>query len=100
MAFRKNRKVDDGRLIILNNLGIPLKNIAQEMRCHPSTITLRLQALGISPVDTRRSFSEDLQSDLTSQEQEWLSNQMKSGMNIKRFMVNLVKTAYKNRSQP
>lgn len=96
-ANRPNRKVNDEFVIRLNNLGISLATIARELDCNPSTITLRLQELGIAPVDTRRAFAEYLFTQLTEAEQIWLSDQVSTEFNLKHYMTKLIKDAYANR---
>jgi hypothetical protein len=57
-ALRTNRKASDEDIIRLNSVGLSLATIANELNCHPTTITLRLKALGIEPADTRRSIRD------------------------------------------
>lgn len=57
-VFRRNRKGTDEEIVRLNSLGLSLSTIGKELHCHPTSVTLRLQSLGIPPADTRRAFME------------------------------------------
>lgn len=93
-AYRKNRKASDDDIIRLNSVGLSLATIAGVLGCHPTTITLRLKALGVAPADTRRAFMEDVFVTLDPNQQEWLADQMQGGQSIKVFVKNLIKQAY------
>jgi hypothetical protein len=92
---KKANRVQDIDIKRLNHLGLGLKAIADLLGCHPATVTLRLQALGIDATDTRRSFMEQVFNGLNKQEQDWLShNLFNNGIGIKDFVIMLVKEAY------
>lgn len=95
--FRANRKAEDADIIRLNSVGLSLGTIARVLDCHPSTVTLRLNSLGVPPADTRRSFMEDIFVSLSVEHQEWLADQLVSGMTIKEFVKSLIIKAYQNR---
>lgn len=96
-VFRANRKASDDDIIRLNSVGLSLATIASVLGCHPTTITLRLKALGIDPADTRRTFMEDIFVTLTEPQQEWLADQLGPGISIKNYVKNLIVEAYVNR---
>lgn len=88
-VYRANRKATDADIIRLNSVGLSLATIARALQCHPTTITIRLKALGIPPADTRRSFMEDIFLQLTTEQQEWLADQVTT-TNIKDFVKQLL----------
>ena len=88
-VYRANRKATDADIIRLNSVGLSLATIARALQCHPTTITIRLKALGIPPADTRRSFMEDIFLQLTTEQQEWLADQVTT-TNIKEFVKQLI----------
>lgn len=94
-VYRANRKATDGDIIRLNSVGLSLATIARALEVHPTTVTLRLKALGIPPADTRRSFMEDVFLSLHPEEQEWLADQLTSTLSIKDFVRTLIKTKFK-----
>jgi hypothetical protein len=58
--------------------------------CNPSTITLRLKSLNVPPADTRRTFMEDIFTDLTVTQQDWIADQLGPHLSIKDFVRNLL----------
>jgi len=98
-AYRANRKATDDDIIRLNSVGLSLSTIAKLLDCHPTTITLRLKALGIPPADTRRTFMEDVFTSLTSKQQKWLSEQLGPHISIKDFVRNLLVKEYLSKDQ-
>lgn len=92
---KKANRVQDVDIKRLNHLGLGLKTIAQLLGCHAATITLRLEAMGIDPTDTRRSFMESVYLSLSKDQQDWLShNLFNNEISIKDFIVTLIKEAY------
>jgi hypothetical protein len=89
-VYRANRKATDEDIIRLNSVGLSLSSIAKLLDCHPTTITLRLKALGISPADTRRTFMEDVFMSLSPKQQDWLAKQLGPHISIKDFVRNLL----------
>lgn len=84
----------------LNHMGLGLKAIADHLGCHPATITLRLKAMNIDPTDTRRSFMEQVFNGLDRDQQDWLSHNLyNAGINVKEFVLTLVREAYEARAQ-
>ena len=98
-GMRPKKLVDEQLLIAMNGLGYSLYTIAAAMSCHPSTVTNRLQELGIPAMDTRHSFME-LVIDPTSDEvKEWVLNQLTQTKNIKDFVRELILDKYNQRNQ-
>jgi hypothetical protein len=89
-VYRANRKATDEDIIQLNSVGMSLASIAKLLDCHPTTVTLRLQALGISPADTRRAFMEDIYLSLPPKQQKWLAKQLGPHVSIKDYVRNLL----------
>lgn len=87
---RANRKASDEDIVRLNSVGLSLGTIANILDCHPTTITLRLRALGIDPADTRRAFMEDIYTSLTITQQNWLASQLGPHVSIKDFIKNML----------
>lgn len=100
MAANYKRKADDNRIVELNSVGLSLGNIAERLEVHHTTITYRLQALGIAPADTRRAFMEDIFENLSIAQQEWLISQLGPGTSIKEFIRSLLIREYINRAVP
>ena len=90
IANRPNRKANDSDLIRLNSVGLSLSTIADKLKCHPTTVTQRLAALGIPPADTRRSFMEDVYMGLSDSQREWLISQLGPHLSIKDYVKNLL----------
>jgi hypothetical protein len=93
-APRANRKASDEDIIRLNSVGLSLTTISNELKCHPTTVTLRLKALGIEPADTRRSFMEHIYQSLTPAQQTWLVKQLGPHFSISDFLKNLLVERY------
>ena len=91
---RANRKLEDDDIIRMNSFGISLKTIGKLAGCHPTTITLRLKAMGVPPADTRRAFIEYIFVTLTPNQQEWLADQLGPHITVKDFVKNLLVQAY------
>lgn len=96
-VFRANRKASDDDIIRLNSVGLSLSTIADVLGCHPTTITLRLKALGVDPADTRRAFMEDIFRTLSTDQQDWLADQLGPHISVKDFVRNLLVKAYLTR---
>ena len=100
-AYRVNRKVNDNDLIRYNNLGLSLKAIGQLVDCHPTTVKIRLDQMGIPVSDTRRSFMEDVYKNLTPSARDWIHDQVEqSGVSIKDLIVHLITGAANQSTQP
>lgn len=93
-VFRPNRKITDADLIRMNSVGLSLGTIANHMDVHPTTITGRLKALGVPPADTRRTFMEDVFFGLTTNQQDWLADQLGPHISIKDYIRNLLVKEY------
>jgi hypothetical protein len=93
-VFRANRKANDDDIIRLNSVGLSLATIANLLGCHHTTITQRLKSLGIPPADTRRTFMEDVITSLTTNQTDWLADQLGPHLSIKQFVTNLLTKEY------
>lgn len=89
-VFRANRKATDADIIRMNSVGLSLATIARALDVHPTTVTLRLKSLKIPPADTRRAFMEDVFMTLSTEQQEWLADQLGPHMSVKDFVKNLL----------
>lgn len=99
---RTKKTIPDSDLIRLNSLGFSLQTIGSTLGCHPTTVTLRLKDIGVSPADTRRTFMEDVLMKMPIAQLEWVENQLGPHYSIKDFVRNLITNAYleyKNESQ-
>lgn len=96
--IRSSRKVSDADIIRMNSVGLSLSTIAKALGVHPSTITLRLKSLGIEASDTRRTFMEDLFLTLSTDQQEWLADQLGPHINIRDYMRGLIINEYLNKT--
>jgi hypothetical protein len=75
-------------------VGLSLGTIAKQLGTHPTTITLRLRSLGIPPADTRRTFMEDVYTALSSDQQDWLAEQLGPHVSIKDYVKSLLVKEY------
>lgn len=92
---RKADRVEDTDIKRLNHSGLGLKAIADILGCHPATITLRLDAMGVKPTDTRRSFMEQVYKELSPEQQTWLSHNLyEANIPIRDFIVRLIQEAF------
>lgn len=98
-VYRANRKCTDEDIIRLNSVGLSLSTIAKRLDCHPTTITLRLKALKISPADTRRTFMEDVFNGMAKPQQDWLINQLGPHISVKDYVQNLLVKDYLTKNQ-
>lgn len=99
-VFRPNRKASDADIIRLNSVGLSLGTIAALLGTHPTTITTRLKSLKIPPADTRRTFMEDVFRSLTTDQQDWLADQVGSHITIKTYMQNIIVKEYMRANPP
>lgn len=98
-VMRPKKLVDEQLLIAMNSLGYSLYTIAAAMPCHPSTVTNRLQELGIPATDTRHSFMELVIDPTSDDVKEWVLNQLTQTKNIKDFVRELILDKYNQRNQ-
>lgn len=92
---KKALRVKDSDIIRLNHVGLPLKAIGEILGCHYATVTNRMKAMKLAPVDTRHSFMEDIFKSLSTDQQEWLSNYLYNNqISIKSFLSFLIQQAY------
>jgi len=82
--------VDDTEILRLNSLGYSLQFIGQNQSCHQTTITNRLNANGVEPMDTRRSFMEDVYKRIPPPLIGKLSNKLGAHYTIKDHITNLL----------
>ncbi len=92
------KKIKDIEIITLNSVGISLTGIAKRLGCHHTTVTSRLEALGIEQADTRRSFMEDIYDSLSPTQQEWLVNQLGPTYSIKDLIKSMIIKDYINKT--
>lgn len=85
----QRQKLDD-KIVNLNNVGLSLAGIAKKLDVHHTTITYRLKALGITPIDTRRAFMEDIYETLSFSQREWLISQLRPGYSVKDYVRSLL----------
>lgn len=92
---KKSRRVSDADIKRLNHVGLGLKAIAQLLGCHPATVTQRLDAMGVDPTDTRRSFMEKIFVGLKPETQEWLSHNLyNTSTPVSEFIIALIEGAH------
>jgi len=91
-VLRRNRKGSDRDITRLNSLGFSLSTIGEKLRCHPTSITLRLKSLKIPPADTRRAFMEDIFNELPTEFQDDIADLMeeKKILSIKSYIATLI----------
>jgi hypothetical protein len=91
-VFRRNRKGSDRDITRLNSLGFSLSAIGTRLNCHPTSVTLRLKSLKITPADTRRAFMEEILDDLPHAYQETIADilEANNGMSIKLYVRDLI----------
>lgn len=92
---RKDLRVQDVDVKRLNHMGLGLRAIAEELGCHPATITTKLAAMGLEPTDTRRSFMEQVFNSLEQDQKDWLShNLFNTGIGVREFITGLIREAW------
>lgn len=92
---KKALRVKDSDIVKLNYVGLPLKAIGEILGCHYATVTNRMKAMRIAPVDTRHSFMEGIFKSLSVEQQEWLVNYLYNNqIPIKNFISFLIQQAY------
>ena len=96
-VYRANRKASDSDILRMNYVGLSLGTIAKTLGIHPTTVTLRLQNLGVYPADTRRTFMENVLKPMPEDVAEWLADQLGPTYQIREFVRDLLKQAYDNR---
>ena len=99
-ANRPNRKTTDQDIIRLNSVGLSLRTIGKILGCHPTTITLRLNDLGVPPANTRRAFMEEIYNQLSNDQKLWLESQLGPKLPIKDFILNLLVQRYIESQNP
>lgn len=90
--------IDEIALLRMVKLGFSVKTIAGIYDCHISTITNRLNALGVSAMDGRRNFIEDVFYGLEEDEQLWLIESLDYYENIKELFKEMIKNAHQRHS--
>jgi DNA-binding transcriptional MerR regulator len=95
----RTRKTSDEELIRLNSLGLSLATIAQILKCHPTSVTLRLKALKVPSADTRRSFMEDILKELPEEFKDEIADYLvnQQNLSIKQYIKALVYEDVSNR---
>lgn len=83
------------QIVRLNSVGLSLSTISNILNCHPSTITNRMKAMGVAPMDSRRAFMEDILMTLPEEEQAWLVQLMAdNNTNVKDYITLLLRNQY------
>lgn len=83
------------QIVRLNSVGLSLSTISNILNCHPSTITNRMKAMGVAPMDSRRAFMEDILMSLPEEEQAWLVQLMAdNNTNVKDYITLLLRNQY------
>lgn len=95
-VLRINRKAGDIDILRMNNIGLSLRTVGEELGIHPTSVAARLRSLGVEPADTRRTFMEDVFRALTGDEQGWLSDQLNENLQVKAYVIKLIKDKYKS----
>lgn len=84
------KKIDYNLMIKLNSAGISLQGIANYFGVHKATISMKLKELDIKPIDTRRSFMEDIFNSLSLVQQQKLLDKVGPGYSLKQYIVTLI----------
>lgn len=94
---KKEDRVDGTVIRKLNRLGLGLRAIGAILGCHAATVAGRLKEMGEEPIDTRQNFMEDIYNALSSDEREWLADNLYSmGIPVKEFVLRIIKEAFSN----
>lgn len=96
-VLRTNRKATDYEIIRLNSVGLSLATVGKILNCHPTTIKIRLDQLNIPPSDTRRAFMEDVLSGLSTNQMDWLADQLGPHISVKDYVRNLLVKEFMNK---
>lgn len=91
-------EINEITLLRMVKLGFSVKTIADAHDCHISTVTNRLNSLGITAMDGRRNFIEDIFFGLEEEEQGWLIESIDYYTDIKELMREMLKNAYQRHS--
>lgn len=94
MANRPNKKASDEDLLRHNRLGRSLQWIGEALGLHPTSVSSRLRSLGVAPVDTRRSFMDDILAGMSPEQMAWLDRQLSTELPIKSYVRHLIRQAY------
>jgi len=89
-----SRDILDKQIIGLNSLGLPLRTIGEKIGFHPTTVTQRLDALGVERADTRHAFMADIYDNLNESQKAWLMSEVSEHSNIKNYVQHLLLRAY------
>lgn len=95
MSRKKHNAYMEEQIVRLNSVGLSLSTISNILNCHPSTITNRMKAMGVAPMDSRRAFMEDILMTLPEEEQAWLVQLMAdNNTNVKDYITLLLRNQY------
>lgn len=95
MSRKKHNAYMEEQIVRLNSVGLSLSTISNILNCHPSTITNRMKAMGVAPMDSRRAFMEDILMSLPEEEQAWLVQLMAdNNTNVKDYITLLLRNQY------
>lgn len=93
---RVRQHIDE--IVRLNRVGISMQSIAAQFNCHQTTIVEALKDIGQTPLDTRRSFMEDIYSSLTEPEREHLQRMLDlHGGTIKSYIKTMISRDFTQR---
>ena len=94
-AFRPHkRKATDEEITLYNSLGLSFRFMGELLGVHHTTIQKRLQLLGVPIADTRRSFMDTVFSRLSTNEIQWLLDQLDLEFSAQDFFVQKIKEGY------
>lgn len=97
--MRPKKALDEEMLKAMNSLGYSMYTIAAQLKCHPSTVTHRLQDLNIPATDTRHSFMELVFEPTPDHLKDWVLEHLGPNKSIKDFVRDLIVDKYNNRNQ-
>lgn len=93
-ANRPNRKASEKKILALNSLGYSVSGIGRATDCDPSTISVRLQQLGLRASDGRRAFMEEVCASFTEEQLNWIASQLGPQHSIKDYIRNLIEKEF------
>lgn len=91
-ATSSRRKIgSDQELLRLNSLGLSLSTIASILGCHYSSVSLRLKAMNVAPIDTRKPFMEAVLGSMPEEAQSALVNHLETdSIHIRDYVRDLI----------
>jgi hypothetical protein len=90
-VLRHTRKGSDVDILRQNALGLSLSAIAENIGCHPTSISLRLKSLNVRAADTRRAFMDDIYGKLPADMLVDIGDMLQgNGMSVKDYVRKLI----------